>query len=496
MKETLIYISLCGIQEYISQSRKTSDLKISSDIVKNMMPKLRQYLKKYAANKGNMSVESLFADELTSADFLLAIMFDNRDKALSVKELEEEIQDTLKTCANKEKNFFPEEIGCFVAAAEMLNGKNSYENAYSEVSDRLFAYKNDRLGGVHFGNWMKPEAVGTGNKLCTVCNKRPGVIDINKEKGEWLCTECNEKRVNFKDNAEFPSTQDIAEIDMDIHRTRLYYALVQMDLDNLGIYMSGEKGRREGEDLLSYQTDLARDIRNFSDAAAKSVESIVPSDKKLVVYNGGDDLLFFCPLHKVWEVIKKVEEDLHDALGDRRITCSKSIVIAHYKEPLRHVVKTSRRQLQAVKNRYEEEGKDGLSLTLLYNGNTSRNICLRDERIYEIGKKIVDVFSGQSLTRSVIFTLEKELLPFGQYMDYEEFPKLGEIINSEIGRITARKSKQGQEEEMKTLMLSAFHLFLHQGVGGMKVELESYFDMLCIFDKWAQCCRGYMREGR
>ncbi len=511
MSERLIMLSLSGIQEYISQSQKTSDLKMSSDMIVEMVKKLRQYLNAYV-DAGNGREISFPLEgpmgSIQAADFILAEVT-GFDEMLGSGEIEKDISVFLKKSAEEDADLFSVDVSCYVAVTADRGPGYSYETAWHEVSRRISALKNDRLKGIYFGHTSsvdKPEETltseGVAQGLCIVCHKRPGTI---KTDNGQLCTECYKMR---QKRLSFPSTWDIANI-TDLNENnknnkynkykKSYYALIQVDLDDLGLYMSGIKGRLSGEMLSDYQKALVMDIGKFREALIQCVNGVMGSKgekKELIIYCGGDDLLFFCPVDKIWEAVGKIDETLKSHLGKRKITCSKSIVIAHCKEPLRHVVQTSRQKLHEVKSAYSREGKGGLSLTFLYQGSGVRSIMVRNPKFRACAEQTQADLCSRKLSRSVIFVLEEELMPFGEQMDYEDYHHIVKIMQAEMRRVTARKfnTTPGETEQnikyIQDCIIDLFQMFVSFKGRWIWIDMHSFFDVLCILDKCAVICRA------
>lgn len=486
-------LTLSGIQEYISQSKKTGDLKASSEIVVDMIKALKGFLDDYDKLKFSFHIYGECEAAVYYTDFLLAEVIYPGTK--SAKDIEREISDVLmKRAADENAVVFPEEVSCYVAVSYEYGENASYGVAYGDVSDRMTALKNDRLNGIYFSKlFVKRESE---MEICNACNRRPGMVWDNDD---FLCEECSKKRKLQRAQKEysFPSTWEIANIDMTNEKERNYYALIQMDVDDLGLYMSGAKGLVEGESLLEHQKKLVASVNAYREELSKLVKQIV--GPKVMVYCGGDDVLFFCPVHKLWQTLSDIDQLFAQSLGMRNMTYSTSIVIAHCKHPLRHVVKTSRQKLHEVKAAYSRDDKGGLSFTFIYQGSGIRSIMVQNKEVCELARNLQEYFLHRKLSRSVIFVLEEDLTTFGQYFRHDQYQKLGKIIRAEIRRITARKIEDSKIEALERQdilenLTNLFQMFVQYRGTGYCIDMRSFFDLLYMLDKCAGICRMRKRE--
>lgn len=483
MKKKLVMVSFSGIQEYISQAKSTGDLWAGSRIVEDLVNATRKKVLNCIEkeNIGKVSSETVAQnDQPGTADFFQI--------GLETEKSPEQLEKDILRFIEKNSGAFPEEIECFVAAVE-----EDQAEAYQKVYDRIQASKNHRFEFREaLRRTLSENAENMDFLICEVCGKRPQDKKQTEPRDEKRCKQCGDKHQRYKQEGKFPSTLDIAR--MGAEKSRKYYALIQMDLDDMGIHMSEEKTDKKKEG------DLSERVQKFLEGIREAVNKISENNSSLMIYSGGDDALFFCPLHRVWSVMEEVEKIREQFLGKYGITCSKSIVVAHEKEPLRYVVKTSRRQIHSVKEYYGREGhKGGISLTFLYRGSGHRQVYLRQET-WEGMEKLMEAFRDKKLSDSLVPALEEELPRFGQLIRLDELSELYPVISAEISRITARKcsdrlGKQEKEEIQKAMV----GLFKTSSVKMVKhtyhMDFETYLNLLHIADKWARCCQNEGQKG-
>ena len=190
----------------------------------------------------------------------------------------------------------------------------------------------------------------------------------------------------------FPDTHSLAGADKD------YYALLAMDGDDMGGWLSGEKSPLVEEILhpkmLAWQrrqpgTERALQLRrpvspalhaSISEAltrfAVEKVPAVVERHGGRVIYAGGDDVLAALPVERAVACAGELRQAFRDeeAMG-RRATCSAGLVVAHVKEDLRYALEAARRAEQQSKAR----GKDRITVAALRrSGEHSYSTCCWD----------------------------------------------------------------------------------------------------------------------
>ncbi|MCG0315060.1 MAG: type III-B CRISPR-associated protein Cas10/Cmr2 [Calditerricola sp.] len=141
-----------------------------------------------------------------------------------------------------------------------------------------------------------------------------------------------------------------------------YYALMVFDGDLMGDWFAGAY-KKPNVPLAHYHEKLCRQLGEY---AAWVRGNLVPPLGK-VVYAGGDDLTAFLALDRVFETAQWLRTEFFSKMidlmqvADRRLTFSAGLVIAHYKDPLSHVLETAWRMEKAAKN----SGRNALGVAVL-----------------------------------------------------------------------------------------------------------------------------------
>lgn len=162
-----------------------------------------------------------------------------------------------------------------------------------------------------------------------------------------------------------------------------YYAMLMMDGDEMGKWLSGQKspklrdvletGAREwfekkgaGEALEerrpvspALHETISAGLNRFS---TRSVPEIIQNHNGVLIYSGGDDVLAALPLDRGLAAAMAIERAFRedDVMGETA-TISAGLVIAHSREDLRLVLEAAR----ASEKRAKQEGRNRLALTVM-----------------------------------------------------------------------------------------------------------------------------------
>ncbi len=150
-----------------------------------------------------------------------------------------------------------------------------------------------------------------------------------------------------------------------------YYALIQMDGDNMGSIINNVAGRKE-------HTDISQALSTF--AREKAPEIVQNTHPGRLVYSGGDDTVAFTPLEGMLEMVEalnqKYNEILREAVVSRdkgEVTASLGIAIAHHFTPLSLVRRAALEAEKLAKRRY---GRNAFVITVIrHSGEQTRVGC-------------------------------------------------------------------------------------------------------------------------
>jgi len=278
-----------------------------------------------------------------------------------------------------------------------------------------------------------------------------------------------------------------------------YYAILQMDSDNMGKWLKGEFNPKikdtihqkvkdaliqfsEGEDkekllkILCSKHPTSPSIhqvfsRRLSAFALEHVRKIVEDDYYgKLVYAGGDDVLVFLPIEEVLNCAYDLQRTFKDVLSSNA-SMSAGILIVHHKYPLYLAL---RKVNEAEKRAKIVYGKNGFCLVFLAHSGEEREcggawklIHFINDLICKFKKdEIPDVFPYQYL--EVVEKLyEKE--------KSKNLPNIKEILKNELERIFMRKEgdKEKLKDYFKEKILPCFD----------KIDVENFANLLVIANK-------------
>lgn len=284
-----------------------------------------------------------------------------------------------------------------------------------------------------------------------------------------------------------------------------YYAVIMLDADNMGKWLSGENlpkienaynsevwerlDARFKEELskLSPRKFLTPAIHSAISSALKNYSIIfvpkIVEEEHLgkLVYAGGDDVLAFVNLRDMFDVMQKlraafsgnikfkngtikvdwtketgfVEEDGRFLLTmGKDATASMGVVIAHYKMPLRIVLTRVKKMENLAKSNF---GKDSFAVALLKHSGEER-IGMSKWRyenldVLEFLKELADAMEPSKkphLSDKFIYSLDKEFLRLKNEKDH--FTGTGEIFNTELKRLINRSYEEKNKEKKKSFV--------------------------------------------
>lgn len=147
-----------------------------------------------------------------------------------------------------------------------------------------------------------------------------------------------------------------------------YYALLCLDGDNMGKWLSGKfLDDKDKSELESFHGGLTKKLGTYSD----EVKEIVQNPKGVVIYSGGDDVLAFINLTYLLPVMKELrdnfpafEEFSYIKQGEKS-SASCGVCIAHYKTPLQEVLTWARKMEHEAKSIDDNDKKDAFSIAVL-----------------------------------------------------------------------------------------------------------------------------------
>ncbi|OCL26494.1 type III-B CRISPR-associated protein Cas10/Cmr2 [Orenia metallireducens] len=284
------------------------------------------------------------------------------------------------------------------------------------------------------------------------------------------------------------------------------YALIQLDIDNLGDWMSGNYFETGG--LKEKQQELSELIIDFS----KRIKEYFNDDfKGHVVYAGGDDFLAFLPVEYIFKAVAEVRDIFKELKSNNnqfdKLTYSICVTLAEVKIPLSLVIKRTREALELVKKRYDDiaHSKDGIVFNNMINVNKIVRCYLKNNNFdkfslfyYFLKDSLEDKGNSVAFMRNI----EQEFNSFDFVkLTIDEIEMLQRVFKAESSRLIKRslnnlnkeveKEKEG-EQKVKTEILNEIidnnYLFFSKQITEISsnhhnIDYENYINILNTIDK-------------
>jgi CRISPR-associated protein Cmr2 len=342
------------------------------------------------------------------------------------------------------------------------------------------------------------EKLGIQNSISVPKLKGDKLYSID---GQFLMTETYRADYFEKELGLKVDEKDIKEIVEFLKKKEIspsrYYAILQMDGDNMGKWLMGEFNIKIGEaihknvrdalvnsskdddkekikKILDSRHPISPSIhqafsRRLSSFALEYVRKIVEEDNYgKLVYAGGDDILAFLPVEDVLNCAYELQKAFKEVLS-KKATMSAGILIVHHKYPLYLALKKVSEAEKKAKNFY---GKNAFCVTFMTHGGEERefggNWELKEfvedliKNFYE--DKIPDTFPYQYLK------VVEELY------DGNSNDGIKEVLKSELKRIFMRKDKK-----MDKKFLNEY--FEKLSVWFEEMDIKNFANMLVVARK-------------
>jgi len=251
-----------------------------------------------------------------------------------------------------------------------------------------------------------------------------------------------------------------------------YYAIVNMDGDDMGKVMSG-KSLDDNTFTVDYHNTLSKTLAK---TAATTSDLIKDKGNGLCVYSGGDDLLAFLPIEEFLPTINEARFSFSDEfkLIDETLTSSAGIVLLHYHDPLRRGLKEANDNVKKAKELFRQ--KDAFFITLrIFSGTvitwgsqwTIKNFAFKKDivdpiQVLDVVKTFVSFMTMDQknrLSSNFVRDLMKELPVFYKWNKYySKWSFNSEMFKAEFKRLLKRhipaKSDLWKPEKITLLELT------------------------------------------
>lgn len=225
-----------------------------------------------------------------------------------------------------------------------------------------------------------------------------------------------------------------------------YYAIVRADGDNVGNVIKKLKSQSE------YQ-EFSKKLFEFSTCAVEMIRHY----EGLVVYAGGDDLLFFAPItngnRNIFTLIDELSKEFNKKFEEEqeKPTLSFGISIQYYKDPMSKALSDSGTMLFGKAKNYKNKNAIGLKL-LKHSGQPIEFAVEKgkgeNEGCYNKFKKMLEEHSETKTLKGIIYTFENQKAILENIKNNET-----KISNFFVNNFKKKEHLDGKElnEYMKTV---------------------------------------------
>lgn len=239
-----------------------------------------------------------------------------------------------------------------------------------------------------------------------------------------------------------------------------YYALLSFDGDRMGKWMNGDNLLDENQ-LLDFHQKFARCLKGFAKSASEKLES---NEFGKPVYAGGDDFIGFITLQHVFDALKSLRLLFEESVNQHpelvpfkkeseSFSFSGGLVIAHYKTPLREVIRTAKEMEKLAKDT-SAGNRNALAIKILkHAGETEIGYIKWGDEVdvtknLDLIKYLVKGMQKKDISRKFIQVLGTEFMELlGIHNARSLFP---EAEKAEITRIVKRSCNTNLSSQAKT----------------------------------------------
>ena len=242
--------------------------------------------------------------------------------------------------------------------------------------------------------------------------------------------------------------------DKELDKPSKYYAILRLDGDSMGRWLSGEFLEKKTE-LKEFHKKLTKELGAYAECVdgEKSENGIIKEPRGKRVYAGGDDVLAFVNLNHLLPVMKDLrtkfpefEEFGFEVKDNKKSSASAGIAIAHYKTPLSEVLKWAKKMEKEAKTiddrkkaKSINDGKDAFAIAVLKRSGEIRKTVFKWQygtpSVIDVLDHLIQSLNQKEFSNNFIKSLGLE---FRRLMDEEGQYKDSDIIKTEMKRVVAR----------------------------------------------------------
>ncbi|NUV00003.1 hypothetical protein XO12_07835 [Marinitoga sp. 1154] len=262
-------------------------------------------------------------------------------------------------------------------------------------------------------------------------------------------------------------------------KPKKYYALIMLDGDNMGKWLSGEF-LEDNTNLKEFHNKISESLGKY----AENINEIVKEPKGKRIYAGGDDVMTFLNLDYLFDILIDLREKFpkFEKLGftikkGMKSSASAGVVIAHYKTPLSEVLKWVRKMEKEAK---EKGNRNSLAIAVLkHSGEIHKTVYkwkIENEWSVEIMKELVEQLKDEKkgFSNTFIKALQEE------FNRMEKIPE-DKMLEIELQRLLNRSSKIRNNKNEKEKKISEWKEKIKELYLDL-VDKDNFFSFLNVSD--------------
>ncbi|MDQ7032455.1 MAG: type III-B CRISPR-associated protein Cas10/Cmr2 [Desulfonauticus sp.] len=211
-----------------------------------------------------------------------------------------------------------------------------------------------------------------------------------------------------------------------------YYAIIMLDGDNMGRWLSGEYLENK-DNLLDFHKKLSELLGEYT----QSVNSIITKHKGRLVYAGGDDIMAFVNLNYLFKILKELRKKFPKFENSgfqlkHKSSVSAGIAITHYKTPLSEVLKWTKRMEEEAKERGK---RDAFAIAVLKrSGEIHKTVYkwyVNEDFVLDIMHELITELNAEQngFSNTFINVLSKECERLAKFSKTMLLPELKRLLN-------------------------------------------------------------------
>lgn len=229
------------------------------------------------------------------------------------------------------------------------------------------------------------------------------------------------------------------------HEATAYYALIKLDGDGVGSeYQNSKK--------LEDHRKLSEKIGRFSREAKKIIEA----ENGLCLYAGGEDVLAFAPIEKVFTLLAQIRSNFQQMVTDDKgspFTLSGGIIFAHLMSPLAPLLQRVE-ELEAYGK--DMEGKNAFAMEVQYRGGKYALFRDKFDKFTEF-QTLFNQLHAKGSNPSIVEGLMETLHGLDGGEDKNKENKIGEkiipiLIKRKVDSLSVEMSKEQKNKLAKDIV--------------------------------------------